>query len=293
MEDSKNKNNTQDTEAAVQLPENVEVVGIRFKEAGKVYYFDPHGLTITQSDCAIVETARGLEYGFVASANHTVPSSEIVLPLRPVIRIATNDDKLRYENNLELEKDAYAICQKKIEDHGLDMKLIEAEYTFDNNKLIFYFSANGRVDFRELVKDLASVFHTRIELRQIGIRDEAKMLGGLGICGRPFCCASFLSDFVQVSIKMAKEQNLSLNSSKISGTCGRLMCCLRYEHDTYEREIKLTPPVGSVVLTPDGHGKVVETAPLAGTVKVEIADKNGVTVKSYDRNMVKIVKNED
>ena len=271
------------------LPEAVEVVGIRFKEAGKVYYFDPRGIQLAPPSCAIVETARGLEYGFVASANHTVPSGEIVLPLRPVIRLATKDDKLRYENNLELEKDAYAICQKKIADHGLDMKLIEAEYTFDNNKLIFYFSANGRVDFRELVKDLASVFHTRIELRQIGIRDEAKMLGGLGVCGRPFCCASFLSDFVQVSIKMVKEQNLSLNSAKISGTCGRLMCCLRYEHDTYESEIKQTPPVDSIVSTPDGRGKVTEISPLAGTVKVEIEDKNGVTVKTFDRNAVKIV----
>lgn len=292
MEDTeKIINETND--AASETEALTEVVGVKFKEAGKVYFFDPRGISAKTDDCVIVETARGVEYGFVASANRFVASCEIVAPLRPVIRLATKDDKLRYENNLELEKDAFAICQKKIADHKLEMKLIEAEYTFDNNKLIFYFSAEGRVDFRELVKDLASVFHTRIELRQIGIRDEAKMLGGLGVCGRPFCCASFLSDFVQVSIKMAKEQNLSLNSSKISGACGRLMCCLRYEHETYEREIKLTPPVDSTVITPDGRGKVVEASPLAGTVKVAIQEKNGTSTKTYKRENVKVVKKED
>ena len=220
----------------------VEIIGVRFRDGGKVYYFDPAGVSVDSTDRVIVETARGTEYGFVATPNSKVPASEIVPPLRPVIRKATEADDERFQVNQKLEGEAFEICRQKIENHGLEMKLIEAEYTFDNSKLLFYFSAEARVDFRELVKDLASVFHTRIELRQIGIRDEAKILGGLGICGRPFCCSSFLSDFVQVSIKMAKEQNLSLNSAKISGTCGRLMCCLRYEHESYEEEIARTPP---------------------------------------------------
>ncbi len=292
MEGSENKN-TAEVVDVPETPETTEVIGVRFKDTGKIYYFAPKNINASQGQRVIVETARGVEYGFVATANTFVPSTDIVPPLRPVMRIATKDDDLRYEKNLELQKDAFGICQKKIAEHKLEMKLIEAEYTFDNNKLIFYFSAEGRVDFRELVKDLASVFHTRIELRQIGIRDEAKMLGGLGVCGRPFCCASFLSDFVQVSIKMAKEQNLSLNSAKISGTCGRLMCCLRYEHETYDYEIKRTPPVDSHVMTPDGRGKVVEISPLAGTVRVEIAEKNGTTVKTYHRDDVKVLKKED
>ncbi len=219
-----------DTEKNDIAPIMTEIVGVRFKEAGKVYFFAPRGFKIKEGDCVIVETARGMEFGFAASSNRMVSSTAIVSPLRPVLRMATKDDIDRYTQNKQLEQDAFPICQQKIKEHGLEMKLIEAEYTFDNSKLIFYYSAESRVDFRELAKDLASVFRTRIELRQIGTRDEAKMIGGLGICGRPFCCASFLQDFMQISIKMAKEQNLSLNSSKISGTCGKLMCCLRYEH---------------------------------------------------------------
>ncbi|MGN1345685.1 MAG: stage 0 sporulation family protein [Eubacteriales bacterium] len=266
--------------------EQTEIVGVRFRDAGKVYYFDPSGLSMKSGDCVIVETARGLEYGFVVSGNHNVPTSKIVPPLRPVLRLATAEDQAHYEENKRLEAAAFDIWNKKTAEHKLDMKLIEAEYTFDNSKLLFYFASENRVDFRELVKDLASVFRTRIELRQIGIRDEAKMMGGLGVCGRPFCCSSFLSDFVQVSIKMAKEQNLSLNSSKISGTCGRLMCCLRYEHETYEEEIAKTPPVSSTVKTPEGVGTVTEISPLTGFLKVRLGD----SVKSFHRDDVTVLK---
>ncbi len=268
------------------MPEKVEIIGVKFKDAGKVYYFSPGKLKVDVGEQVIVETARGVEYGFVAHGNRMVDSSKIVLPLRPTLRIANTYDTERYESNKKLEEEAFEICKKKIEEHGLDMKLVDAEYTFDNSKLLFYFSAEVRVDFRELVKDLASVFRTRIELRQIGIRDEAKMLGGLGVCGRPFCCSSFLSDFVQVSIKMAKEQNLSLNSSKISGTCGRLMCCLRYEHETYEAEIAKTPPIDANVKTPDGIGVVTETSPLTGFIKVKIGD----STKTFHRDSVTIIK---
>ena len=250
----------------------VEIIGVRFKDTGKVYYFAPGKITATAGDSVIVVTARGLEYGFVAEGNRKVSANSIVQPLRRVVRIADKKDTEQYERNRELEESALEICKKKIVEHGLEMKLIEAEYTFDNTKLIFYFTAESRVVFRELVKDLASVFKTRIELRQIGIRDEAKMLGGIGICGRPFCCSSFLSDFVQVSIKMAKEQNLSLNSSKISGTCGRLMCCLKYEQDAYEYLNSITPPVGSYVKTVSGNGIVVDENPLTGTLYVRIGE---------------------
>ena len=268
----------------------VEVIGIRFKKAGKVYYFDPGDLKLRTGDAAVVETARGPELGDVACGNRMVREKDIVQPLRPVIRIATKEDISHGKENRKKENEAFSICLKKIEEHGLDMKLVDVEYTFDNSKLLFYFTSAGRVDFRELVKDLASVFRTRIELRQIGIRDEAKLMGGLGVCGRPLCCASFLSDFVQVSIKMAKEQNLSLNSTKISGSCGRLMCCLRYEHETYEAEIKLTPPVDSIVKTEDGVGTVIEISPIAGLVKVKLDDKNDVAPKFYHRDMVKVIK---
>ena len=271
------------------LPEKTEIIGVKFREAGKIYYFSPGKLKIDAGDHVIVETARGVEYGFVAQGNRMVDSSKIVLPLRTALRKATSDDTDRYESNKKLEEEALPICKKKIEDHGLDMKLVDAEYTFDNSKLIFYFSAEARVDFRELAKDLASVFRTRIELRQIGIRDEAKMLGGLGVCGRPFCCASFLSDFVQVSIKMAKEQNLSLNSSKISGTCGRLMCCLRYEHETYEAEIAKTPKIDATVKTPEGIGTVTETSPLTGFIKVKIGD----STKAFHRDSVTVLKKNE
>lgn len=267
----------------------VEVVGIRFKSTGKTYYFDPAGKTYTCGGAAIVETARGLEYGEIAMANTKVKETDVVPPLRPILREATKNDRARHEENRKKEAEAFRVCNRKIAEHKLDMKLIDAQYTFDNSKLLFYFTSAGRVDFRELVKDLASVFRTRIELRQIGIRDEAKMMGGLGMCGRPLCCSVFLSDFCQVSIKMAKEQNFSLNSSKISGICGRLMCCLRFEHETYEYEIKRTPPVDSLVQTPDGNGIVIENSPLAGTVKVRLSVTPEVAPKVYHRDDVVVL----
>jgi len=286
-----------DTEKTVQPSEAssdgmTEIIGVRFKEAGKVYFFDPRNFKVKDNDCVIVETARGVEFGFVASPNHKISASSIVSPLRPVLRIANRDDIDRHTQNKQLEEDAFPICQQKIKEHNLPMKLIQTEYTFDNSKLIVYYSAESRVDFRELAKDLASVFRTRIELRQIGTRDEAKMIGGLGICGRPFCCSSFLQDFMQISIKMAKEQNLSLNSSKISGTCGKLMCCLRYEHETYEEEIRRTPPVDSVVKTADGIGTVCETSPLTGFIKVKFAEKGTETVRAYHRDDVTKIKDK-
>ncbi len=263
----------------------VEVIGIRFKESGKTYYFEPNGNIAKLNDYAVVETSRGLEFGKVACENKQVPESELVPPLRPVVRIATADDIKKHEQNKKKEADAFKACQEKIVAHKLEMKLVEAEYTFDASKLTFYFTADGRIDFRELVKDLASTFKTRIELRQIGIRDETKFMGGLGICGRPFCCSTFLPDFCQVSIKMAKEQSLSLNSSKISGACGRLMCCLRFEHESYVQEIKMTPAVGSFVKAPEGNGEIVEIAPIAGTVKVKI----GEAVRTYKREDVTVI----
>ena len=271
------------------LPDFVEIVGINFREAGKIYYFSPGEFKLAVGDKVIVETSRGVEMGMVKIANKTIPSSEIVSPLKVVTRIATPADIAHDEKNHEEEKNALAICEKKVEAHGLGMNLVDAEYTFDNSKLIFYFTCESRVDFRELVRDLASTFRTRIELRQIGIRDEAKMMGGLGICGRKFCCANFLSDFVQVSIKMAKEQNFSLNSAKVSGACGRLMCCLRYEHETYEEAIKHTPPNGSVVKTSDGEGVVIETKPLAGEIKVKLNDNDKDAPKIYKSNSVKVL----
>ena len=278
------------TEATEQtLPAEVEIVGVNFREAGKIYYFSPDGLKLSVGEQVIVETSRGVEMGTVKVANKVISSSEIVSPLKPVTRSATAADIQHYEKNRAAEEDAIAICQKKVEAHGLGMKLVGAEYTFDNSKLIFYFTCESRVDFRELVRDLASTFRTRIELRQIGIRDEAKMLGGLGVCGRKLCCANFLSDFVQVSIKMAKEQNFSLNSSKVSGACGRLMCCLRYEHETYEEAIKQTPPNGSVVKTPDGDGVVIETKPLAREIKVRLNDNDKDAPKIYKIKDVKVL----
>ena len=266
--------------------DSTEIVGVKFRENGKTYYFDPCGSTFLPDEKVIVETARGVEYGFITIGNSMVGTSLVVPPLRPVLRKANDEDNARYEANKKLEADAFEICKAKIEEHNLDMKLIDAEYTFDNTKLLFYFSSETRVDFRDLVKDLAFIFKTRIELRQIGIRDEAKIIGGLGICGRPFCCSSFLNDFVQVSIKMAKEQNLSLNSTKISGTCGRLMCCLRYEHETYEKEIALTPPVDSVVKTKDGTATVIEISPLTGYIKVKLEDGD---TKTYHRDDVTVI----
>ena len=268
--------------------EKTEIIGIRFKSTGKTYYFAPNGVKASRGDHAIVETARGPEFGEVTLSNRLVPTADTVQPLRPVLRVATKADIAHNEENQKKEIDAFRVCNEKIAEHKLDMKLVDAQYTFDNTKLLFYFTSAGRVDFRELVKDLASVFRTRIELRQIGIRDEAKLIGGLGICGRPICCSSFLSDFGQVSIKMAKEQSLSLNSTKISGNCGRLMCCLRYEHKTYEEEIRLTPSVDSVVKTPDGVGTVTETAPLLGMIKVRLDGSDGLP-KPYHRDAVKVL----
>ena len=263
------------------LPDEVEIVGIRFKKSGKVYYFLPEEHKLNIGDNVIVKTARGLEYGTTAISNRKVDKKTLVLPLRSVVRMATKADDQQHESNVEREREAFEVCQSKINEHKLDMKLVDVECTFDNNKLLFYFTADGRIDFRELVKDLASVFRTRIELRQIGIRDETKLMGGLGVCGRPFCCKSFLSEFAQVSIKMAKEQNLSLNSSKISGACGKLMCCLRYEHDTYNEAIKKTPKIDSKVSTPEGEGVVIETNPLAGLVRVRLGSERDTTVKLF------------
>ena len=283
---------TEEMRSLVEPPEPprmCEIVGVRFKSAGKIYYFDPNGRKFSKDDPVIVDTARGLEFGIVDLSNRMVTEREVVMPLRQVIRPATPDDIARAEANAANAAEAFGICNEKIAEHKLEMKLVDVEYTFDNSKLLFYFTADGRVDFRELVKDLASVFRTRIELRQIGIRDETKLLGGLGICGRPFCCKTFLSDFVQVSIKMAKEQNLSLNSVKISGACGRLMCCLRYEYDTYQEEIRRTPKVDQVVSTPDGDGVVIEVQPLAGLVRVKFIDKPDTLPKVYHRDNVTVI----
>ena len=253
-----------------------EVVGIRFKEVGKVYYFDPDGKTFEKGDRAIVETARGVECGEVTMGNSVVDDSEIVKPLKSVIRAATKADLERVRENAEKEKKAFSVCEEKILKHKLDMKLVNVEYTFDGGKILFYFTADGRVDFRELVKDLAAVFRTRIELRQIGVRDEAKMLGGMGICGRKLCCNTFLSEFAPVSIKMAKEQNLSLNPTKISGVCGRLMCCLKNEQETYEYLNSKLPNVGEKLKTKDGVvGEVQRVDVLRQKVKLIVEDENG------------------
>ena len=246
----------------------VKVIGVRFRTAGKIYYFDPLNFQVKRGDHVIVETARGVEYGTVVGSPREVEDDKVVQPLKPVLRVATERDDEQEAGNKAKEKEAFKICQEKIRKHGLEMKLIDAEYTFDNNKVLFYFTADGRVDFRELVKDLAGVFKTRIELRQIGVRDESKMLGGLGLCGQPFCCSRFLKNFQPVSIKMAKEQGLSLNPAKISGSCGRLMCCLAYEQKSYEYLNSITPQVGSIVRTPDGEGTVIEVNVVAGTLKV-------------------------
>ena len=273
--------------AAPASEEPVEVIGVRFKKQGKIYFFDPVGVRAEKDDHVIVETSRGQEYGVVALGNRMVSGRDIVLPLRKTVRLASPADDAHHMENLKKETEAFNVCLEQIELHHLVMKLVDVEYTFDNSKLLFYYTADGRVDFRELVKHLASAFHTRIEMRQIGIRDEAKMMGGLGVCGRPFCCASFLSDFVQVSIKMAKEQNLSLNSAKISGACGRLMCCLRYEYETYQAESAITPKVDSVVDTPEGQGIVVEANPLCGLCKVAMLGAVGQQPKTFVRDDLK------
>lgn len=266
------------------------IIGVRFKSAGKMYYFNPGDLSLDKGSRVMVETARGVECGEVVLANREVADSTIVKPLKPILRRATPEDEQRARENAEKEQRAMQVCQEKIAAHKLDMKLVDVEYTFDNSKILFYFTADGRVDFRNLVKDLASVFRTRIELRQIGVRDEAKMLGGLGICGRPFCCSQFLGDFQPVSIKMAKEQGLSLNPTKISGSCGRLMCCLKYEQDAYESLLKITPKTGAVVTTKEGKGVVVDANLLTGVVKVRLDKSPDSPPVAMDRSEVKIIR---
>ncbi|MDD6021928.1 MAG: stage 0 sporulation family protein [Acutalibacteraceae bacterium] len=267
-----------------------EVIGVRFKEVGKVYYFDPQDKKYAEGTKVIVETARGIECGDVAMENKEIPDDEVISPLKTVIRVADENDIRVLEENKQKEKAAFDICLKKIEAHNLDMKLVDVEYTFDRSKILFYFTADGRVDFRELVKDLASVFKTRIELRQIGVRDESKVLGGLGVCGRPFCCSTFLGSFQPVTIKMAKEQGLSLSPVKISGTCGRLMCCLKYEQSSYEHLLRVTPKVGAIVETKEGRGTVIENNLLTGSLKVRLDKRPESAPLVVDRHQVKLIK---
>ncbi len=267
----------------------IKVIGVRFRKAGKVYFFDPMDMEIEVGQAVIVETARGIEYGKVVLGAKQVDEEKVVQPLKPVLRVATEADEKQEENNRKKEKDAFQICLEKIAKHKLEMKLIDAEYTFDNNKVLFYFTADGRIDFRELVKDLAAVFKTRIELRQIGVRDEAKILGGIGICGRALCCHTYLSEFAPVSIKMAKEQNLSLNPIKISGVCGRLMCCLKNEEETYEYLNSRLPSVGDIVTTDDGmRGEVQNVSVLRQLVKVVVnVDKDEKEIREYRVDQLK------
>jgi len=270
----------------------IKVVGVRFKKAGKIYYFDPEKKWINNGDFVIVETIRGIEYGQVVVGPKTVKEEDIVQPLKKVLRLATEEDIRLNDENMEKEKQAFDICLKKIEEHGLEMKLIDIEYTFDNNKVIFYFTADGRIDFRELVKDLAAIFRTRIELRQIGVRDEAKMIGGLGPCGRQMCCSSFLGEFYPVSIKMAKEQKLSLNPAKISGICSRLMCCLNYEHQVYEENIQKLPDMGDKVqvLGTNKTGIVLDINPLFVTAKVSVVKNDGtIEIEEIQGEQLRII----
>lgn len=267
----------------------IKVIGVRFKKAGKIYYFSPVEFEIKKGDYVIVETARGIEFGECVIGLKEIKEEEIVSPLKSVIRIADEKDILKHKENKEKEKEALDICLNKIQEHKLDMKLIDVEYTFDNHKVIFYFTADGRIDFRELVKDLATIFKTRIELRQIGVRDEAKMLGGLGPCGRSLCCSTFLGDFASVSIKMAKEQNLSLNPTKISGICGRLMCCLNYEQTTYEDIRKRLPRVGSIVRTENGDGEVIGNSIVKEIVKVKIKKGDEEVIEEFKIKDIELI----
>ena len=267
-----------------------KVISVRFKDNGKTYYFDPADTPIKTGDYVIVETARGVECGEVVQGVKEIADSAVPKALKPITRMADSVDVRRMRQNREDEKRAYHTCQECIARHGLEMKLVEAEYTLDRSKIMFYFTADGRVDFRELVKDLAGIFHTRIELRQIGVRDEAKMLGGLGICGRPFCCSSFLGEFQPVSIKMAKEQGLSLNPTKISGTCGRLMCCLKYEQNAYEDLLRITPKVGAYVSTSEGKGTITEVSLLTGLLKVRLDKANDGVPMVFEREAVKVIR---
>lgn len=267
-----------------------QIVGVRFKRVGKIYYFSPDDLDINKDDHVIVETARGIEFGTAVVGIREIPDEELIQPLKKVLRIATQEDVDKYYENLQKEKEAFDICVEKIAKHKLQMKLVDVEYTFDNNKVLFYFTADGRVDFRELVKDLASIFRTRIELRQIGVRDEAKMTGSIGICGRMLCCNSFLGEFQPVSIKMAKEQGLSLNPSKISGACGRLMCCLKYEHEAYEYLIDKMPTVGSLVETPMGEGEIISVELIKEKVKVKLETKDGTDTETFDVDDIRVLR---
>lgn len=268
-----------------------EIIGVRFKTVGKIYFFDPNGVKVEKGKNVIVETARGLELGEVAVANRSIDENKLVAALKKVVRVATPEDEKIYKENAKKAEEAFKVCEEKIAKHGLDMKLIDVEYTFDSSKLLFYFTADGRIDFRELVKDLASVYRTRIELRQIGARDEVKMLGGYGQCGRELCCRSHLSDLNPVSIKMAKEQGLSLNPTKISGVCGRLMCCLKHEQDVYEEKLSRLPNVGALVKTPDGKGTVEGVEVLKELVKVKINVKEDVVRKTYELKEIEILRN--
>ena len=269
----------------------VKVVGVKFKDTGKAYFFAPGKHNPEVGEEVIVETSRGLEFGKVSMSVKEITEEEIVSPLKEIVRIATENDKAQVQKNKKKEQEAFGICEEKIAAHNLDMKLVDVEYTFDGNKILFYFTAEGRVDFRELVKDLAAVFRTRIELRQIGIRDEAKMLGGIGICGRSLCCSTYLDGFHPVSIKMAKEQGLSLNPTKISGNCGRLMCCLKYEQNCYDEFSKIAPSVGAVVSTPNGKGIVQSTTILKGIAKVKLEDDGEAQVQEFSFHDLKILKN--
>ena len=269
-----------------------KVIGVRFRTAGKIYFFDANGIKLKKGESAIVETARGVELGEVAVENRSVEESKIVAPLKPVIRVATEEDKKIFDENEAKAQDAYDICAKKIAEHKLDMKLVDVEYTFDNTKLLFYFTADGRIDFRDLVKDLAAIYKTRIELRQIGVRDEVKMLGGFGMCGRELCCCKHLSDLNPVSIKMAKEQGLSLNPTKISGVCGRLMCCLKHEQDVYEEKLSRLPNNGATVKTPDGIGIVEDVEVLKEAMRVKIEKDGNVQRKVYKLSEIEILKNK-
>ncbi len=274
------------------MSKQIEVIGVRFKKVGKVYYFNPNGEKYAIGDKAIVETSRGTECGEVAVDNRFIDEEKVVMPLKNALRHATEEDIAHLEENAEFEKQAFSKCEEKIAIHGLDMKLVDVECTFDNSKIIFYFTADGRVDFRELVKDLAAVFRTRIELRQIGVRDEAKMMGGIGICGRPFCCSQFLGEFAPVSVKMAKEQGLSLNPTKISGTCGRLMCCLKYEQNAYEDLIRTMPRVGASIRTPEGTGSVVDVNLMTGMLGVKMDEAPDGAPKSFHKSQVRLIRKE-
>jgi cell fate regulator YaaT (PSP1 superfamily) len=267
-----------------------EIIGVRFKKVGKIYFFDPKDMKIPKGESVIVETARGLELGEVAVGNTPMDENKIVSPLKKVIRVASSNDKKTFEENEKKAREAFKTCEAKIVENGLDMKLVDVEYTFDNSKLLFYFTAEGRIDFRELVKDLAAIYRTRIELRQIGVRDEVKMLGGYGMCGRELCCCTHLGDLNPVSIKMAKEQNLSLNPNKISGVCGRLMCCLKHEQEVYEEKIARLPNVGAIVNTPDGKGTVDSVSVLRELISVKIERDEETIRKTYKFSEIKVVK---